>query len=76
MIESYYVKLSVELRNPRKGLIKIKDNDQKCFCCCHIRHINPVKIHPERIAEKDKELVNTLDYIGIDFPVSKNSFSN
>ena len=76
MIGSYYVKLSVELRNPRKGLIKIKDHDQECFRCCHIRHINPVKIHPERITEKDKELVNTLDYIGIDFPVSKNGFSN
>ena len=26
-----YVKLLVELRNPKKGLINIKNNDQKCF---------------------------------------------
>ena len=26
-----YVKLPAELRNPKKGLISIKNNDQKCF---------------------------------------------
>ena len=26
-----YVKLPVELRSPRKGLINIKNKDQKCF---------------------------------------------
>ena len=32
------------------------------FLCCHVRHINPVKIHPERITENDKKLSNDLDY--------------
>ena len=46
---SSYVKLPAELRSSKKGLINIKNNDQKCFLWCHVRHINPVKIHPERI---------------------------
>ena len=28
---SFYMDLPVELRSPRKGLINIKNNDQKCF---------------------------------------------
>ena len=28
---SSYIKLPVELKNPKKGLINIKNNDQKCF---------------------------------------------
>ena len=46
---SSYIKLPTELKNPRKGLIKVKNNDQKYFLRCHIRHLNPSKIHPERI---------------------------
>ena len=41
---------------------------------CHIRHLNPLKIHPERITQKDNELSDMLDYEGIKFPVSKNDF--
>ena len=47
--ESFYIDLPVELRSPRKGLINIKNKDQKCFLWCHVRHINPSKEHPERI---------------------------
>ena len=47
----------------------MKNNDQKLFPWCHIRHINPVKIHPERITQKDKELVNDLNYEGIEYHV-------
>ena len=36
-----------------KELIKIKNNDQKCFVWCHIRHLNPLKIHPEKITRKN-----------------------
>ena len=52
---SSYVKLPVELRSPEKGLINIKNKDQKCFLWCHVRHINPLKEHPERIINKDKK---------------------
>ena len=50
---SSYVKLPAELRGSKKGLINIKNNDQKCFIWCHIRHTNPVKINPERITRQD-----------------------
>ena len=57
-----YVKLPAELRSPKKGLIYIKNNNQKCFLWFLVRHINPVKIYPERIRKIDSELVNDLDY--------------
>ena len=52
--------LSVELRSPRKGLINIKNKDQKCFLWCHVRHINPSKEHPERITKEDINLLSIL----------------
>ena len=54
-----------------KGLINIKSNDNKCFIWCHIRHLNLVKTHPERITKKDKNMINDLDYEGIKFPILK-----
>ena len=71
---SSYIKLLAELQNPKKRLISIKNNDQKCFLWYHIRHLNPLKIHPERITKQDKELTNTLDYEIIEFLVSKKDF--
>ena len=49
LLGSSYMNLLIELRNPRKGLISIKNKDQKCFLWCHVRHINPSKEHPEKI---------------------------
>ena len=46
---SIYIELLDKLKNPMKGLINIKNNDNKCFLWCHIRHLNSLKIHPERI---------------------------
>ena len=34
-----------------------------------------MKIHPEIITQKDKELINDLNYEGIKFPVLNNEFS-
>ena len=31
LVESSYIDLPIELQHPRKGLINIKNNDQKCF---------------------------------------------
>ena len=42
---------------------------------CHIRHINPVKIYPERITREDKKLVSSLNYDGVGFPVREKDFS-
>ena len=72
---SSYVQLPVELKSPKKGLINIKNNDQKCFLWCHVRHINPVKIHPERIRQTNKNLVNDLAYDGVEFPAREKDFS-
>ena len=38
---SSYMDLPVELKSARKGLINIKNTDQKYFSWCHVRHINP-----------------------------------
>ena len=70
-----YEKLPVELRSPKKGLINIKNKDQKFFFWCHVRHINPVKMHQDRITKEDKNLVNDLDYDGIEFFVQEREFS-
>ena len=57
---SSYMSLLVELKSPRKGLINIKNKDQKCFLWFHVRHINPSKEHPERIRKIDKKLVKHI----------------
>ena len=38
---SSYIELPTELRNPKKGLINIKNKDDECFRWCNIRHLNP-----------------------------------
>ena len=64
---SSYMELPTELRNPKKGLINIKNKDEECFRWCHIRHLNPQTEHPERIKKEDKKMINELNYDGIDF---------
>ena len=71
---SSYVKLPAILRSPKKGPINMKNNDQKCFLWCYVRHISPVKKQQERITRKDKESVNGLNYDGIEFLVQEKDF--
>ena len=59
----------VELRSPRRGLIDIKNKDEKCFLWCHVRHINLLNKHPERILKNNKKIAEKLNYDGIEFPV-------
>ena len=59
-----------ELKKSKKSLINIRNNDNKCVLWCHIRHLNLLKIDPERITKADKKMVNDLDYEDIKFPVS------
>ena len=63
------MKLPAELRSSKKGLINIKNNDQKWFLWFHIRHTDPVKIYPERIMQEDKKRANSLNYDRVGFPV-------
>ena len=72
---SNYMELPTELRNPKKGLINIKNKDDECFRWCHIRHLNPQTEHPERIKKEDKKMINELNYDGIDFPLSQKHYN-
>ena len=72
---SSYIELPLELRNPEKGLINIKNQDNECFRWCHIRMLNPMDKHPERVKKEDKEMIEKLDYSGIEFPISKKDYN-
>ena len=72
---SNYIKLPTELKNPKKGLINIKNKDDECFRWCHIRHLNPQEKNPQRIKKEDKEMINELNYEGIEFPVSQKHYN-
>ena len=72
---SSYIELPMELRNPKKGLINIKNKDDECFRWCHIRHLNPQTEHPERIKKGDKQYIEGLNYEGIEFPVSRKHYN-
>ena len=47
--------LPVELKSPRKGLIIIKNKDEKFFLRCHVIHINPSKEQPDKTKINDKK---------------------
>ena len=59
-----------ELRHHRKGLINLKNDDNRCFLWCHVRYKNPLQHHNERITQKDRKISQTLNYSGVTFPVS------
>ena len=44
---------------------KKKKKKKKSSLSCHIRHLNPLKIHLERITEAGIKMVNDVDYEGI-----------
>ena len=43
------------------------------FLWCHVRHINPLKEHPEK--KTDKKIAEELDYDEIEFPVQEKDFN-
>ena len=55
LIGTTYIQLPDKLKNPMKGLINSKNNDNKCFLWCHIKHLNLVKTHPQKIAKVHKK---------------------
>ena len=58
LVGSSYTDLPIELKHLKKGLMNIKNNDQECFFLwCHVRHINPLKEHPEK---KNKKMIKIL----------------
>ena len=38
---SSYIELPTELRNSKKGLINMRNEDEECFRWCQIRHFKP-----------------------------------
>ena len=52
--------MPTELKHPKKGVINIKNNDQK--------------EHPERIKNVDREITCSLNYDEIKFPVAEKDF--
>ena len=66
-----YCKLPKELKDSMKGLINIQNNDSKCFLWCHFRYLNCKGNNLWRISEEDEEISKSVNYDGIDFPVSK-----
>ena len=72
---SSYIELPIELSNPAKGLINLKNKDNQCFRWCHIRYLNPQIKDPNRIKKDDKDMINDLNHEGIGFPVSKKDYN-
>ena len=67
-------KLPKELDHPMKGLINIKNDDNRSFLWCHVKNLNLDCVKPSRITKKDKEIVKELNYSSVDFPVSKKDY--
>ena len=57
-----------------RGLINIKNDDNKCFLWFHVRHLNFEGKNLWRISKKDKKIAENLNYNGIEFPVSKKDY--
>ena len=64
-----------ELKHPKKGLINIKNKDNKCFLWYHVKHLNLVDDNSSRISKTDRKIADTLDYSDINFPVSEKDYS-
>ena len=75
LVGNSYIDLPIELRGSKKGLINIKNKDEKCFLWCHVRHINLTKEHPEEIKKVDRIFANNLNYDGTEFPVKESDFN-
>ena len=67
--------MPVELRSPGKGLINIKNKDEKCFLWYHVRHINLLNKQPERILKNDKKIAEELNYDGIEVSIQEKKFN-
>ena len=70
-----YISTPKELRHHNKGLINLKNTDNKCFLWDHVRHLNPRMKDPQRITKEDRESAKGLDYSGITFPVTLNQIN-
>ena len=70
-----YIPSPEELRHHNKGLINLKNIDNKCLLWSLVRHLNPRKKNPQRITQSDREFAKRLDFSGITFPVTINQIN-
>ena len=65
-----YIKLPKEIAN-KKAVVNMKNtNDDKCFLWSVLRALNPVKRDKERIDDKLKSKINTVNMGDIHYPVT------
>ena len=59
---SFYISLPVELKGPRKGLINMKNKDQKCFLWCHVNHVwhGGILILQKNVQKELEKLIKNL----------------
>ena len=74
LVGSTYTELPDELKNSKKALINVKNDDNKCFLWFHVRDLNLVERYPQRTTKEDKEIVSKVNYEEITFPVSKKDY--
>ena len=74
LLGSSFIRLPDKLNHPKKGLINIRNDDNRCFLWCHVRHLNPVDDHATRITGEDRRIADTLDYSDVTFPVSEKDY--
>ena len=67
LLGSSFIELPEELNSSMRGLINVRNSDNKCFLWCHVRHLNPVSNNSTRIAD-------TLDYSSVNFLVSAKDY--
>ena len=58
--------------NNNKGLLNIKNKDDKCFMWCHIAYVFPTASDHKNRLSKYINPENDVDYTGITFPVTLN----
>ena len=67
LVGSTYTELPDELKNSKKALINVKNDDNKCFLWFHVRDLNLVERYPQRTTKE-------VNYEEITFPVSKKDY--
>ena len=68
---SSYLDLTVELKSPRKGLVNIKNKDQKCFCGVMLDISILQKNIQKELKKLTKKLLKVLIMVELSFGCKK-----
>ena len=66
---SSYIETPTQFKNPKCGLINIKNNDNECFKYCLLYHQSKQGDHDARVTAL-KKIEDKYNWTGINFPVS------